>query len=105
MAPAHGMTAAQWPIVMVVARKTFGYQKKVDDIGLSQIWDFTTSSTKPDFLARFLRWVRENAAAADSGTEQHLTIDTEEKREQPHSKIHLAPRLQQPARRCPISQH
>ena len=36
-----GLTARQWPIVMVIARKTYGYQKKVDDIGLSQISELT----------------------------------------------------------------
>ncbi len=35
------MTARQWPIVMIIARKTYGYQKKVDDIGLSQLSELT----------------------------------------------------------------
>ena len=30
------------------------------------IWDFTTFSPKPDFLARFFPWVRDNAALPPS---------------------------------------
>jgi phage replication O-like protein O len=32
-----GLTARQWAVVMAVIRKTYGFNKKSDDIGLSQI--------------------------------------------------------------------
>lgn len=35
------LTSRQWAIVMALIRKTYGYNKKTDDIGLSQLADLT----------------------------------------------------------------
>jgi phage replication O-like protein O len=35
------LTARQWPVVMAIIRKTYGFNKKVDDIGLSQLAEMT----------------------------------------------------------------
>lgn len=36
-----GLTARQWAVVAIIIRKTYGFNKKVDDIGLSQISELT----------------------------------------------------------------
>jgi phage replication O-like protein O len=36
-----GLTARQWAVVMAIVRKTYGYGKKTDDIGLSQLAEMT----------------------------------------------------------------
>jgi len=35
------LTSRQWSVVMAIIRKTYGYQKKTDDIGLGQLSDLT----------------------------------------------------------------
>ena len=35
------LTSRQWVIVMALVRKTYGYNKKTDDIGLVQLSDLT----------------------------------------------------------------
>ena len=35
------LTSRQWAVVMALIRKTYGYNKKTDDIGLSQLCDLT----------------------------------------------------------------
>lgn len=35
------LTARQWPVAMAIIRKTYGFNKKVDDIGLSQLAEMT----------------------------------------------------------------
>ncbi|HJV75364.1 MAG TPA: replication protein [Noviherbaspirillum sp.] len=36
-----GLTSRQWAIAMAIVRKTYGYNKKEDDIGLSQLSEMT----------------------------------------------------------------
>lgn len=38
---ASGMTARQWAVAMAVVRKTYGFNKKQDDIGLGQLMSMT----------------------------------------------------------------
>lgn len=38
---AAGLTSRQWAVVMAVVRKTYGFNKKEDDIGLSQLAEMT----------------------------------------------------------------
>lgn len=36
-----GLTSRQWAVLMAIVRKTYGYSKKTDDIGLSQLANMT----------------------------------------------------------------
>lgn len=52
------LTARQWAVVMAIIRKTYGFNKKADEIGLSQLRDMTSIDK-----AHLSRTVRELEAA------------------------------------------
>lgn len=66
-----GLTARQWAVVMAVIRKTYGFNKKADEIGLSQLSTMTGIEK-----ANLSRTVRELEAAhvinREAGTHGHL---------------------------------
>lgn len=65
-----GLTARQWAVVMAIIRKTYGFNKKADEIGLSQLSHMTGIDK-----AHLSRTVRELEAAGvinrEAGTHGH----------------------------------
>ena len=65
-----GLTARQWAVVMAIIRKTYGFNKKADEIGLSQLSHMTGIDK-----AHLSRTVRELEAAKvinrEAGTHGH----------------------------------